>query len=100
MMRHRMTAGKLCGALVAMAALFLAGAPPAAADQNWKTSSAVWKAMDKCTDAARKAYPDYTRESNAKREAARQTCLRTGNLPGEAAATPPAPQATEPSRSQ
>jgi hypothetical protein len=63
----------------------------ASADQNWKTSSAVWNAMDKCTDAAQKAYPDYTHESNAKREAARQKCLRAGDLPGDANSAP-APQ--------
>lgn len=94
MMRDRIMITKFCTALLAVAAMALAGTPPAAADQNWTRSSAVWKAMDKCTQAARKAFPDYTRESNAKREAARQACLRAGNLPGEAGA-PPAPQATE-----
>lgn len=91
-----MAARKLCGALLALTAMALAAAPPAAADQNWKTSSAVWKAMDKCTQAARKAFPDYTRESNAKRETARQNCLRTGNLPGETGAPSPPPQTSEP----
>jgi hypothetical protein len=65
---------------------------PASADQNWKTSSAVWRAMDKCTEAAQKAYPDYTPESNLKREAARQKCLRGGNLPGDASSPPPPQQ--------
>jgi len=63
----------------------LLASPPAAADANWKTSSAVWKQMDACTRAARKQFPDYTAEANAKREAARQKCLRSSNLPGEAA---------------
>jgi hypothetical protein len=72
-----------------LAALWLA--TPASADQNWKTSSAIWRAMDKCNDAAQKAYPDYTPASNAKREAARQKCLRGGNLPGDANPAP-APQ--------
>lgn len=72
--------------LVAVAAL--AAVPAARADQNWKTSSAVWKAMDDCTRAAQKAYPDYTRESNAKREAYRQQCLRNANLPADTAAPP------------
>lgn len=96
---ERMMVGTLRGALLLMAGMALAGAPPAMADQNWKTSSTVWKAMDKCTQAARKAFPDYTRESNAKREAARQNCLRSGNLPGEAGAKP-APQATEAAQPQ
>ncbi|HUK00338.1 MAG TPA: hypothetical protein VLV85_18950 [Stellaceae bacterium] len=70
---------------------------PASADQNWKTSSAVWRAMDKCNDTAHKAYPDYTPESNAKREAARKKCLRGGNLPGDAS---PAPAPQQPVRQQ
>jgi hypothetical protein len=66
---------------------------PAAADSNWKTNSAVWKQMDNCTAAARKQFPDYTRESNAKREKARQNCLRASNLPNEgSSAPPPGPQ--------
>lgn len=73
--------------LPAAALLLLSG--PAGADSNWKSSSAVWQAMDRCTQAAQKAYPDYTRESNAKREAYRQACLRAGNLPGEASPPPP-----------
>lgn len=78
-------------ALLATAALLLLLAQPASADQNWKTSTQIWQSMDKCTQAAQKAYPDYTRESNAKREAYRQACLRSSNLPGEASA-PPQPQ--------
>jgi hypothetical protein len=77
--------------LLAAAALVLPGT--AAADNNWKTNSAVWRAMDNCTAAARKAFPDYTRESNAKREKARLDCLRGSNLPNEGnSAPPPAPQ--------
>jgi hypothetical protein len=56
---------------------------PAAADNNWKQSSTVWKQMDTCTRNARKQFPDYTAEANAKREAARQKCLRNSNLPGD-----------------
>lgn len=78
-------------ALLPAAALLLL-TPPAGADQNWKTSSMVWRQMDNCTRAAQKAYPDYTRESNAKREKARQDCLRSENLPGEASPPPPTPQ--------
>ncbi|MGO8918423.1 MAG: hypothetical protein ACLQJR_21190 [Stellaceae bacterium] len=87
--------GKFPGVLLLLTALSLAGTLPAMADANWKTSSSVWRAMDNCNKAARKAFPDYTRESNAKREAARQNCLRAGNLPGEGSAPPPVPQASE-----
>jgi hypothetical protein len=74
------------------AAVALALPRPASADANWKNSQAVWSQMDKCTRAAQKAYPDYTRESNAKREATRQLCLRASNLPGEAIPPSPSPQ--------
>jgi hypothetical protein len=67
----------------------------AVGDSNWKTSNAVWRVRDKCTEQARKAFPDYTRESNAKREKARQDCLRANNLPVEGNPIPP-PQQPEP----
>jgi hypothetical protein len=79
-------------ALLPAAALLLLLAQPVHADQNWKTSTQVWQLMDRCTQAAQKAYPDYTRESNEKREAYRQACLRSSNLPGEATAPPPQQQ--------
>jgi hypothetical protein len=71
------------GGLLALLIPALLLPAPAAADNPWKTSSAVWKGMDRCTLSARKQFPDYTAEANAKREAARQKCLRSGNLPGE-----------------
>jgi hypothetical protein len=61
----------------------------AVADQDWKTNSAVWRQEDACTTRAQKAYPDYTPESNAKREKARLTCMRTGNLPTGDSPSPP-----------
>ncbi|HEX7970418.1 MAG TPA: hypothetical protein VF502_19500 [Stellaceae bacterium] len=54
----------------------------AAADEKLRQSDAVWKAMDSCTRAAIKAYPDYTAEALAKREVERRLCLRRRNLPG------------------
>jgi hypothetical protein len=64
----------------------------AVADQAWKTNSAYWRVMDICTRQAQQAYPDYTPESNAKREKARQTCMRANNLPTEGSSLPaPAP---------
>jgi hypothetical protein len=92
MTRDVLMAKTLRLALLIAAAGALLLPDPAKADQNWKSSSAVWKAMDNCTRAAQKAYPDYTPESNAKREASRQACLRSANLPGEASPPPPSPQ--------
>jgi hypothetical protein len=41
----------------------------------------VWKATDHCAERAQKAYPDFTAESNAKRDAEMKKCLAAGNLP-------------------
>jgi len=57
------------------------GAGRAGADDKLRQSDTVWKAMDNCARAAIKAYPDYTPEALAKREAQRRLCLRRGNLP-------------------
>ena len=40
-----------------------------------------WTASDRCAQAARKAFPDYTAEANAKRDAQMKQCLASGNLP-------------------
>ena len=53
-----------------------------AAESQWMQSKRVWSKMDRCAHEAQKKYPDYTRESNAKREAFRRLCLRKENLPG------------------
>jgi hypothetical protein len=63
--------------LVAIAAL----PQNAAADDKWTQSKGVWRAVDNCTRAAIKAFPDYTPDSLAKREANRRQCLRRSNLP-------------------
>jgi len=63
----------------------------AQADMNQKNSSAAWRQADHCAQQAFQKFPDYTPESNAKREAARRACLRDHRLPepGSAAAPPP-----------
>ena len=43
-----------------------------------------WTAMDKCAAAAQKAFPDFTADSNAKREAKVKECLGGQNLPPRA----------------
>jgi len=64
----------------------------AAADDKLRQSDAAWKAMDRCARAAIKAYPDYTAEALAKREAQRRQCLSRSTLPG--GDDVPAPTAT------
>ena len=54
----------------------------ALADEKLRQSGVIWKGIDNCTRAATKAYPDYTAEALAKREAHRRLCLRRSNLPG------------------
>jgi hypothetical protein len=65
-----------------LALLFLPLVMPTA----WASQQGVivlrnWKAMDSCTQKAHTAFPDYTAEANAKRDAALQACLAGQNLP-------------------
>ena len=49
-----------------------------------------WKAADKCAKQAQAAYPDYSAEANAKRDAKLKECLNAGNLtPRQPLAPPP-----------
>jgi hypothetical protein len=47
-----------------------------------------WKAMDVCAIEAQRAFPDFTAESNAKRDAKLKECLAGQNLPPRESATP------------
>ena len=40
-----------------------------------------WSASDRCAKAAQQAYPDFSPESNAKRDATLKQCLAGQNLP-------------------
>ena len=40
-----------------------------------------WKTMDRCAKQAQTAFPDFTAESNAKRDAQLKACLNGNNLP-------------------
>ena len=71
--------GRSAWAAVA-AVLLLSGA--AWADEAQGDSNKVWRDADTCAHDAFKKFPDYTRESNEKREAARLACLRNHGLPG------------------
>jgi hypothetical protein len=52
----------------------------AEASQQGQVVSSYWKAADKCAKQAQSAYPDYSAESNAKRDAHLKACLNGGNL--------------------
>jgi hypothetical protein len=71
------------GAILVLGVLLLPGL--ARADALQQQSFGAWKIMDDCAKTANKQFPDHTPEGNAKREAARQECLRVHRLPVSAA---------------
>ena len=49
-----------------------------------------WKTADKCAKQAQAAYPDYSPEANAKRDAKLKECLNANNLaPRQPLSQPP-----------
>jgi hypothetical protein len=48
--------------------------------QQGQVVLSYWKAADKCAKQAQLAYPDYSAESNAKRDAKLKECLNASNL--------------------
>jgi hypothetical protein len=64
---------------------------PAAAHaltSNAVTAMGRWKSMDKCAIEAQRAFPDFTAEANAKRDARLKECLAGQNLPPREGAPP------------
>ncbi len=74
--------------LALVTALGLAAPRAARADPAQTQNFAIWKQMDKCAAQANAKFPDHTPDGNAKREAARQECLRANHLPVSAAPSP------------
>ena len=75
------------GLALAVALLF---AGTAEASQQGQTVISGWKAADKCAKQAQAAYPDYSVEANAKRDAKLKECLSGGNLaPRQPVSQPP-----------
>jgi hypothetical protein len=72
---------RLAGWVVAAALLV---ATPAAATQSGLTAIRNWHAMDDCAKKAQAAFPDYTADANAKRDAKLKACLEEHNLPPRA----------------
>jgi hypothetical protein len=74
---------------VAAGALTLClAAPSRAADAQQQQSFGYWKGQDNCAKSARKQFPDYTKESNAKREQAFRTCMLNSGRFGHPALDP------------
>jgi hypothetical protein len=61
--------------------LVLALAPAAKPSQQGVQATKNWKTMDQCAKEAQTAFPDYTADANAKREAKLKECLEGKNLP-------------------
>lgn len=62
------------------AGLILA-ATSAQASQPGVQSLRNWKAADMCAKKAQQAFPDFTADANAKRDAQLKQCLEQQNLP-------------------
>ena len=73
---------------VAAFLLLALSAGAAAASQQGMLVEKRWKVMDNCTKKAQAAYPDFTAEANAKRDAKLQECLAGENLPPREPASP------------
>ena len=68
------------------AAAVLLSAVPAAATQSGLTAIRNWHAMDDCARKAQAAFPDFTADANARRDAKLKECLEQHNLPPRAPA--------------
>jgi hypothetical protein len=69
--------------------LFLTGTAEAATQQGQLVNT-NWRTADKCAKQAQAAYPDFSAESNAKRDAQLKACLNSYNLaPREPLSQPP-----------
>jgi hypothetical protein len=53
----------------------------AQATQSGQAALQSWKVMDVCARQAQAAYPEYSTESNAKRDAKLKECLNANHLP-------------------
>jgi hypothetical protein len=64
----------------------------AEASQQGQNVIRAWNAADKCAKQAQAAYPDYSAEANAKREAQLKACLSGSNLPPRQPLSQPPPR--------
>ena len=75
--------------LLAVMLLFSGGTAQAASQQG-RDVNTNWRMADKCAKQAQAAYPDYSAESNAKRDTSLKECLRLYNLtPRQPLSQPP-----------
>ena len=67
--------------LVASLAIVALAPSAALASQQGVIALGKWKLVDKCTQQAQAAFPDFTPEANAMRDAKLKECLAGLNLP-------------------
>jgi hypothetical protein len=84
--------------LLAASTLILVAAAPsgAIATTQQQQSFAVWKGEDNCAHKAFRQFPDYTPESNAKRNEAMRRCLERQQLPPRTDLSRPPRRTSEP----
>jgi hypothetical protein len=76
---------------IPLAAALMLAAGTAAATQAGVTAIANWKVMDACAKQAQTAFPDFTADAEAKRDAMLKQCFQMNNLPPRQPATPAPP---------
>lgn len=70
-----------CAALAALLAVLTLSSGAWATSINGTYMMKTWASSDRCAAAAQRQFPDYTPESNAKRDNAMKQCLAQSNLP-------------------
>ncbi|HEX3536511.1 MAG TPA: hypothetical protein VHU15_07070 [Stellaceae bacterium] len=70
--------------IVFLAAALIAASATAQATQQGIMTLSKWKAADLCAKKAQQAFPDFTPEANAKRDAQLKLCLEQQGLPPRA----------------
>jgi hypothetical protein len=87
-MKRSVSVLALAGALVIALGL---SAGTAGATSQGMGAITRWKTMDTCAKQAQAAFPDFTPDTNAKREAKLKACLNANNLPPREPLSPPQP---------
>ena len=64
-----------------LAVALVSAGSSANATQQGQGALIKWKGMDVCAKQAQDAYPDFSAESNAKRDAKLKACLNAQGLP-------------------
>jgi len=72
----------------ALGAVLILMAGSAQATGQGTTALQKWKTMDVCAKQAQTAFPDFSPEANAKRDAKLKDCLNANNLPPREPTTP------------